>query len=272
MGIARETTAVFDTHAHLNDKAFVDDVGQAVARAAENGVFRIVVPGFDMESSRRAVELAGSHPGVYAAVGVTPHEAATVADDEAYLDELNRLAANPRVVAIGEIGLDYHYDFSPRDVQKRVFSAQLELACRTGKPVIVHDREAHEDTMDALFGARLPVPARGVLHCFSGSRQMARDVVAHGFYLGVAGPITFANAKKPVEVFRETPLDNLVVETDSPYLAPVPLRGKRNEPAFVTWVVRTLAQVRELEAGEVARVTTANALRLFGLGGDHDKG
>lgn len=282
---------VFDTHAHLNDEAFRDDVDGAVARAAAKGVPLVVVPGFDLESSRLAVRLAETHPGVYAAVGVHPHEAGKVDGSREYLDELRRLAAHPKVVAVGEIGLDYHYDFAPRDSQKRVFAEQLALARELGKPAIIHDREAHEDTLAAVDEAsrlawrggrgeqggraerdgqgRLPAP--GVMHCFSGSLPLAREVVARGFYLGVAGPVTFANAKKPVEVFQSIPLERLVVETDSPYLAPVPLRGKRNEPSFVTHVVAKLAVICGLEAAEVARATTANGLRLFGLGGGGDR-
>lgn len=264
---------VFDTHAHLNDEAFQDDAEDAVARAVENGVSRIVVPGFDLASSRAAVRLAEKNAAVYAAVGVHPHEARGAAENGGYLEELAYLAEHPRVVAIGEIGLDYHYDFSPRDLQKRVFAEQLRLARRVGKPVIIHDREAHEETLaavaNALAGAENATPA-GVMHCFSGSLPMAREFVARGFYLGVAGPVTFANAKRPVAVFGGVPLERLVVETDSPYLAPVPLRGKRNEPAFVLHVVRTLAAIRNLDESEVAKVTTANALRLFRLGGGTD--
>lgn len=252
-----------DTHAHLDDERFSEDLEDVLRRANEAGVVRIIHPGIDLESSRIAVETAERFEWIYAAVGFHPHNAAQA--DDAALAEIARLARHPKVVAVGEIGLDYHYDFSPRDVQKRVFRDQLALSVEVGKPVVIHDREAHRDTMDLVmeFGRSIP---GGVMHCFSGSAELAVEYVGKlGFYISFAGTVTFANARKTVQAAVAVDGSRLLAETDSPYLAPVPYRGRRNEPLYVAEVVRKLAEVRGTSFERMARLTTANAEAAFGL-------
>ncbi len=252
---------LFDSHAHIDDKKFNDDRDATIVRALENGIGGILNAGADMFSSARAVELAERYEAVYAAVGIHPHDAKEAR--EADYSKLAEWADRPKVVAIGEIGLDYHYDFSPRDVQKTVLIRQLDLARQLGKPVIIHDREAHADILSIMKkeGAGLT----GVFHCFSGSMEMAREVLAMGLYLSFAGPVTFANAHKLKEVARDIPLERLLVETDSPYLTPEPYRGRRNEPAYVQYVAETIAALRNVEPEYLAKITTENTKRLFGI-------
>lgn len=252
---------LIDSHAHLDDKRFETDRAETIARAAENGVSRILNPGSDMFSSARAVELAEANAGIYAAVGIHPHDAKETR--EADYSQLAAWAAYPKVVAIGEIGLDYHYDFSPRATQQAVFIRQLDLARQVNKPVIIHDREAHADLLAIV--KKEAVGVGGVFHCFSGSLEMLRDVLQLGFYVSFAGPITFANARKLPEVAREVPIERLLIETDSPYLTPEPYRGRRNEPAYVRYVVDKLAAVRGMEPELIAQATAENAQRLFGI-------
>lgn len=250
---------LFDSHAHIDDKKFNDDRDTTIARALESGIEGILNAGADMFSSARAVELAERYEAVYAAVGIHPHDAKEARETD--YSKLAEWAARPKVVAIGEIGLDYHYDFSPREAQKTVLIRQLDLARQLGKPVIIHDREAHGDILSIMKkeGAGLS----GVFHCFSGSMEMAREVLAMGFYLSFAGPVTFANAHKLKEVAREIPLDRLLVETDSPYLTPEPYRGRRNEPAYVRYVAETIAELRNIEPEYLAKITTENTKHLF---------
>lgn len=256
-----EKIMLFDSHAHIDDKKFNEDREATIARALENGIGGILNAGADMFSSARAVDLAEQYEPVYAAVGIHPHDAKDARETD--YPKLAEWAARPKVVAIGEIGLDYHYDFSPRDVQKAVFIRQLDLARQLGKPVIIHDREAHADLLEVMKkeGAGLS----GVFHCFSGSLEMAREVLAMGLYLSFAGPVTFANAHKLKEVAKAIPLDRLLVETDSPYLTPEPHRGRRNEPAYVRLVAETIAGLRNIEPEQLARITTENTKRLFGI-------
>jgi len=267
-----------DTHAHLDFAAFDADRNEVIARAQHAGVVGIINPGAGLAESQAAVALAEAHPMVYAAVGVHPHEADTLT--EATIEQLHSLAIHPRVVAIGEIGLDFYRDYAPRDAQREAFRAQLSLARQLGKPVIVHDREAHDEVLATLhqwFGDPEPSccpdqsasagsPA-GVLHCFSGTLEMAMEAIRLGFFIAVDGPVTFRRASQLRELVRQIPLNQLVIETDCPYLTPEPYRGQRNEPAYVHLVARTIAEVRCLSFKEVARATTANALRLFGLPG-----
>lgn len=250
---------LFDSHAHLDDEKFDGERSEVVARALAGGVAYILNAGSCMESSARAVALAKTHPAIYAAVGIHPHDAAKMQEEDAA--RLLAWAKEPKVVAIGEIGLDYHYDFSPRDVQRRVFARQMELARTADLPIIVHDREAHADVAELIrqHGRGL----QGVLHCYSGSLEMAREYVKQGFYISVAGPLTFKNAARLPEVVREIPRDRLLIETDCPYLTPHPLRGKRNEPAYVRLVAEKVAELLGLEWQAVAELTTANARRLF---------
>jgi TatD DNase family protein len=257
---------LFDTHAHLAHEEFAPDRDEVVARARAAGVRFILNAGWDLTSSEAVVAQARPQEGLYAAVGVHAHQAGEAPPD--YLDLLRELARRPEVVALGEIGLDYHYDFSPRETQQRLFAEQLALAGEVGLPVLVHDREAHADTLAALrreADRRADRRVNGVLHCYSGSREMAGDFLELGLLLGVGGSLTFANARRTVEVAQAVPLSELVLETDCPYLAPVPHRGRRNEPAYVVRVAEVLASVRGLSLAEVAAATTANARRMLGL-------
>jgi TatD DNase family protein len=260
---------LIDTHAHLDLPQFDADRNAVVERADAAGVGVIVNAGADVESSRRAVALAAQYPGVYASVGVHPHDAKQV-DGEA-LAALRELARQPKVVAVGEIGLDFYRNLSPQDLQRRAFQAQLAWAARLGKPVIVHDREAHAEVLKALTGwaaglAGSSLAERaGVLHSFSGDLLMARRAIDLGFYISISGPVTYQNARRLVEVVQALPLDRLLIETDCPYLTPHPYRGKRNEPAYVQLVAEEIAKIKGLTLDEVSAATTANARRLFEL-------
>lgn len=262
-----KSAPLVDSHCHLSDDAFAADLPDVLARARESGVSRVVVPGVDLPSSRRAVELAESNAGLYAAVGVHPHEARQWnAETEV---ELRQLARSPRVVAIGEIGLDYHYDHSPRPQQRAAFDAQLAVAAELGLPVIVHNREAIDDVLASLlpWAASLPAPHRhhpGVLHAFSADVRSGRRAVAAGFSLGIAGPITFKNADDRRRITAELPIESFLIETDSPYLTPHPHRGSRNEPAYVRLVAQALADMEGMDQTELATRTTNNAAELFG--------
>lgn len=234
-----------------------------VERARAAGVKRIMNPGIDMESSRRAVAYAEAVGEVYAAVGFHPHDSAKLND--AAVEELRRLAKHPKVKAIGEIGLDYYRDLSPRDVQRRAFRRQLDLAAEFDLPVVVHCREALQDVL-AMLGAWVAErnqKGRGVLHSYSGGRTELEAVLSLGFMIGVAGPITFPKADELRAVARAAPLERLLIETDAPYLAPIPHRGRRNEPANVQYVAEKIAEVRGETVGAVVEQTSANAARLF---------
>lgn len=251
---------LIDTHAHLNDEAFApDEVRAVVERAQAVGVEQIIVPGYDLASSRRAVELAETFPHLYAAIGVHPHQAAEV--PPRYLSELRALARGSKVVALGEMGLDYHYTFSPRETQLRVFQEQLELAGELALPVIIHDREAHADTVKLLLQRQPPVG--GVLHCYSGSLELAQQLLPLGLRFSFGGAVTFPNARRLLEVVQGLPAESLLLETDSPYLAPVPRRGRRNEPANLNLVAERVAGLRRWTREELALRTTANAKATF---------
>lgn len=252
---------LFDSHAHLDDKRFKDDREETIARAAAAGLTGILNAGADMFSSARAVALAESHAMVWAAVGIHPHDAKEAREED--YGKLAAWCARPKVVAVGEIGLDYHYDFSPREVQRAVFIRQLALAREVGKPVIIHNREAHADTLAIV--SREGKGLTGVFHCFSGSVETAREVLKLGFYISVAGPVTFANAHKLHDVVKMVPADRLLIETDCPYLTPEPHRGRRNEPAHVRYVAETVARLRGMETAALAAATTENTQRLFGI-------
>lgn len=252
-----------DTHTHLNDAKFAEDCESVIARAQEAGVTRMINMGDTLASSERAVTLAEAHAGLYAGVGIHPEEAFEMTARED--DILAAWAAKPEVVAIGEIGLDYYWEKDPdkRRLQQRIFIRQLDLARQLHLPVCIHDRDAHGDTLAIL--KREGRGIRGVLHCYSGSLEMARELLKLGWYLGVDGPLTFKNAAKLPEIVRAMPLERLLVETDAPYMAPVPMRGKRNEPSFVRFVAAKVAELRGLSLEEVARVTTRNAENLYTL-------
>ncbi|MDQ7030523.1 MAG: TatD family hydrolase [Ardenticatenia bacterium] len=261
-----EANVLIDTHLHLDFDAFEADRDEVVARAVEAGVLQMITIGINVETSKRAVALAEQYGAVYAAVGVHPNEAHTWTPEvEA---ELRALAAHPKVVAIGEIGLDYHWERVAPAHQHVVFRAQLDLAAQVGLPVVIHDREAHADVVRVVqawaseAGTNADTP-RGVFHCFSGDRDMARRVIELGFYVGVDGPVTFKNARRLRALVAELPLERLLVETDAPFLTPHPYRGRRNEPAHVHLVAQKVAELHGVSVNEVARVTTRNARRLF---------
>jgi TatD DNase family protein len=250
-----------DTHAHLDMAELAGDLEGVLGRARDAGVSRIVTIGTDEASSRAAVSLAAGREPVFCAVGLHPHEASRWSAGLAA--ELLSLAASPKVVAWGEVGLDFYRMHSPRPAQERAFREQIGLAAQRGLPLIVHVRDAHEEALAILAqeGA-----SRGVFHCFSGNERLAERVLELGFYISLAGPLTFKNASKPVRVAERVPLGRLLVETDCPYLAPVPHRGRRNEPAYLVHTAARLAEIKGVEVAEVARATTRNAKNLFGLG------
>lgn len=252
---------LIDSHAHIDDEKFQDDLADVVARAQANGIGRIINVGACMQSSARSIELAETYDMIMAAVGIHPHDAAQA--KPADYDQLAAWLEHPKVVANGEIGLDYYYDFSPRDIQQLVFVRQLDVARQCHKPVIIHDRDAHGDIMHVLKHEGKGL--RGVLHCFSGSLEMAREVIKLGFYISIGGPLTFKNAVKLKEIVQQVPLERILVETDCPYLTPHPHRGKRNEPAYVRLVAAEIAALRGISVEDVAAQTTQNVEELFGL-------
>lgn len=252
---------LIDTHAHINVEHFAEDRDAVVERAAQAGLSHIVNMGDSMESSQSSVALTKAYPMVYTGVGIHPEEAhpMTQADE----DQLASWGALPKVVAIGEIGLDYYWekDGDKRQLQRELFIRQLDLARQLHLPVCVHNREAHGDTMEIIRKEGKGIV--GVMHCFSGSLEIAQELVKMGWFIGVDGPLTFKNAAKLPEIVQKLPLERIVVETDCPYMAPVPMRGKRNEPAFVYHVAAKLAQLRGESLEKVARQTMANALELY---------
>ena len=250
----------FDTHAHYDDEAFDPDREALLESLPEQGVTLVVDPGCDGKSSQAAAALAERYAHVYAAVGWHPHEADSF--DEAGEALLRQLAARDKVVAIGEIGLDYHYDFSPREQQMKVFRRQMELAEELDLPVVIHDREAHGDCMEVV---RAFPRVRGVFHCYSGSPEMAAELISLGWYLGFTGAITFKNARRALETIRAIPPERILIETDAPYLAPVPCRGKRNDSRLLPHIARTVADCRGITLEQAAALTMENGRRFFGI-------
>jgi len=250
---------VFDTHCHLDDDRFNEDREEAYQRMLDAGVKRCICVGSDLSSSQRCLEFARNHENVFAAVGVHPHEAKDAPAD--YLERLQEMLQDPKAVALGEIGLDYYYDLSPRDTQRRIMAEQMELALQLDVPVIFHIRDAHGDMVDFFRNSeRLP---SGVIHCFSGSSEIAKEYARMGFYISFAGPLTFKKAPNLWEAACQVPLEKLLVETDSPYLSPEPFRGRRNEPAHVVWVMKKMAALREIPEAEMAKITWENACRFY---------
>ncbi len=250
---------LFDTHAHYDDESFDADRDAVLTALPEQGVGLILNPGCDVESSRRAVRYAAAYPHVYAAVGIHPENCGGCTAGD--LDAIRALAQQPKTVAIGEIGLDYYWaENPPRDFQQQVLRQQLALARELALPVIIHDREAHADTLAIV---REFPGVTGVFHCFSGSPEMARELLKMGWYLGFDGPVTYKNARRAPEVAAVTPLDRMLIETDSPYMTPVPYRGRRNDSGYVHLVAERLAEWKGVTPEEMARVTTENGKRLF---------
>jgi TatD DNase family protein len=249
-----------DSHSHLNDQAYQDDYPAVIKAAVDNGITAMLVVGYDLDSSRRAIALAKEYPMIWATVGVHPQDAKSWNTDA--VAELTGLLAEPKVVAVGEIGLDYHYLDSSRDEQYKAFQEQIQLAKEYNKPIIIHDREAHQDTYTVLNEEKLG-PAGGVMHCFSGSRELASGFLKLGLHISFAGPLTFTNAEKLRSVAAEIPLNRLLVETDCPYLTPHPFRGRRNEPLRVALVGEKLAEVKQLPVDRVMEATIANTKALF---------
>ncbi len=248
----------FDTHAHYDSSKFDADRDAVLRALPESGVTIVVDPGDNAERSRRAVELAQQYPHVYAAVGWHPEEAENW--DENSLPAIRELAKQPKVCAIGEIGLDYYWDTTYRERQKEMFRAQIELALELDLPVIVHDREAHGESLEIVRD----YPAlRGVFHCFSGSVEMAQELLRRGWYLGFDGPITYKNAARAPEVIRICPMERILLETDSPYLAPVPNRGKRNDSRNLPYIAATVARIKDMPVEAVAAQTMENGKKLF---------
>lgn len=257
---------LFDTHAHYDDERFDADRDELLRSMPENGVGLILNPGCDVETSRKALSYARTYPHVYAAVGFHPENIEGMSDDavEAGLKEIEVMAADPRVRAIGEIGLDYYWckDPAERKRQQEVFRAQMRMAGRLDLPVIVHDREAH---LDCLTIVEQYPKARGVFHCYSGSAEFAQRLLDLGWYISFTGVITFKNAKKALDVVRMMPMDRIMVETDAPYMAPEPYRGKRNSSLYVYRMAEVIAEIKGLPVEEVIRITTENGKRLFGI-------
>ena len=249
---------LFDTHAHMNDRAFDHDRDTLLRDLPRQGVGLVMNPGCNLEDSRLSVALTEKYPFVYAAVGSHPDSADEV--NEAVIEEYRKLCRHEKVRAIGEIGLDYHYEDIPREIQKKAFILQLELAKETGLPVIVHERDAHEDGM-AIVKAFPEV--NGVFHCYSGSAEMARQLVDMGWYIGFTGVLTFKNARKAIETAESIPLERIVLETDCPYMAPEPFRGKRNHPGYLYRMAEKLAEIRGMPVDEIQAITTENGKRLY---------
>jgi TatD DNase family protein len=251
-----------DSHAHLDMPEFDNDREEVIRRAFEGGVTRIITIGIDLPSSHKALEIAKKHDFIYSTVGYHPHNAKVM--DREVLERLCELAKEPRVVAWGEIGLDFFRNHSPRERQRAVFEEQIMLAGQADLPVIIHDRDAHKEVYDILNKNRND-RQRGVIHCYSGDYPLAMAFIEMGFYISIPGTVTYKNASTVREVAAKIPIEFLLVETDAPFLTPSPYRGKRNEPLFVTHTARSVANLREMDFQDLARSTTENANRLFGL-------
>lgn len=253
---------LFDTHVHLNAEQYKEDLEEVINRALNEGVSQMVVVGFDRPTVEKAMELVEKYDFLYASVGWHPVDAIDMKDED--LLWIEELASHPKVVAIGEMGLDYYWDKSPKNIQKEVFRRQIQLAKKVKLPIIIHNRDATADIVEILKeeGAK---EVGGIMHCFSGSPETAKECVEMNFYISLGGPVTFKNAKKPKEVAEAIPLEKLLIETDCPYLAPHPYRGKRNEPSYVKLVAEQIAELKGISFEEVAEATTDNAKKIFGI-------
>jgi TatD DNase family protein len=278
---------LIDTHCHLEMDEFNGDREEVIRRARDAGVITLITIGSNLKGNKGAIELSEKYEAIYAAVGIHPHDAKDFTEEifnqlKAWTEKSNPTSPpfnssltkgvgqmDGKVVAIGEIGLDYHYDNSPREIQKEVFKRQLSLAKETGLPVVIHSREAKKNTLEIVRESGMD---KGVFHCFSGDMDMAEEVMAMGFHISIAGPVTFKNAKKLVEIAKFIPDDFLLIETDAPYLTPEPFRGRRNEPSYLVHIAKTIAELREISMEDLARITTLNARRLFGVGQIPERG
>ena len=249
----------FNTHTHLNSKELYSQRDIFIKHALDNNVDYNVVAGYDLPSSKYAVEIAQEYPFIYATVGISPNDCLETTDAD--LNEIEALLQNPCVVALGEIGLDYYWEDVPHDKQKDIFQKQIDIAKKHDKPIVIHARDAYEDTYRILKQAA----HRGIMHCYSGSVEMAKRYIEIGFEISLAGPVTFKNARVPKEVATVIGIDHLMIETDCPYLAPHPFRGKLNEPANVVYIAQEIAKLKNMEIEDVARITTFNAKRMFGI-------
>lgn len=252
---------IFDTHAHYDDNAFESDRDSLLVSLPKQGVCGILNAGTNMRSSKKAIKLSQKYPYIYSAVGIHPE---CILDQDVNFSDLENLSKNKKVVAIGEIGLDYHYNSDNKALQIDYFEKQILMANKLSLPILVHDREAHNDTLNLL---RKHKP-KGVVHCFSGSLEMAEEILKLGMFIGVGGVVTFKNAKKLVEVVENIPLESLLLETDAPYMAPVPNRGKRCDSSYIKFTAQKVAEIKNKSYEEVLSQTKSNAIRLFGLEGD----
>jgi len=250
---------LFDSHAHLDDERFSDDRDAVINRLTRNGISKVINVGSSIEHSRAVLDLAHKYPQFYAACGVHPHETQDLNEQD--LAEVVEMLDDPKTVAMGEIGLDFFYDHSDRDLQRKWFEEQLIIAKRLDKPVIIHDRDAHSECFDLVKKHGV----RGVFHCYTGSAEMAKELLKIGFYISFTGVITFKNAVKAIEALQVVPLDRLLVETDCPYLSPEPYRGKRNEPSNVKYVAQKMASVKKISLEELSNITFENTCRLFNI-------
>ena len=253
---------IFDTHAHYDDERFDEDRDALLKQLHQEGISYILNAGASPESLEDCIELSDKYSFIYAALGIHPHDADKMNED--LLNKIRILSKKEKVVAIGEIGLDYYYDNSPRDIQKYWFERQIELAKELRLPIIIHDRDAHEDTINILKKTDAK-QVGGIFHCFTGSAQMALDMIKLNLYIAIGGPVTFKNARKTIEVVEAVPLEKLLVETDSPYLSPEPYRGKRNNSGYLVHIIRKIAEIKGISESEVAETTLANAKKVFGL-------
>ena len=248
----------FESHAHYDDERFDEDRDTLLASFPAEGIETVVNASSDIKSSKASIALSEKYPFFYAAVGVHPHEVENIT--EADIDELRKLSKHPKVVAIGEIGLDYYYDLSPRDLQRHWFKRQLELADELKMPVIIHSRDAAQECFDIIKNSNV---RNGVINCYSGSAEMAEEYIKMGFYIGVGGSLTFKNNKKGVETVERIPIEKILIETDSPYLAPVPYRGKRNDSRLLKYVVERISQIKNIPENDICNITKNNAQNLF---------
>lgn len=251
---------LIDTHAHLDDEIFDDDRDEVIKRANESGISTIINIGYNKETIQSTLELVDRYKFIYGAIGWHPNNAHEMKEEDlVWIEELSK---HPKILAIGEIGLDYYWDFAPKDVQQEIFRKQIQLAKRVKLPIIIHDRDAHHNVCQIL-NEEGAIEIGGIMHSFSGSLEMAKECIEMGFYISFSGPVTFKNAKKPKEVASQIPLDRILVETDSPYLTPEPYRGKRNESTYVRYVAAKIAELRGMDAEEIEKITTKNAKKIL---------